>query len=304
MPRNTYVVFAMIAASAALSTPLDAFAQSAKPGEVTASTSISGVYTFNTDLDRGGDFNWGTGIVSGTIARQVTPQLSVGLTLRYDYENWSFGNPVAFGGQAPWGKLNAPNIAVNFGYAITSDVSIGLTPTFGWGYETSSSGNGMIYGAILSATKVFSPDLVLGLGAGIVRQIDETKVFPFLIVHWQINDRWRLANPFRAGPSGGAGLELTYSIDDNWEVAGGGAYRSYRFQLADNGYAPKGVGENRFIPLFARVTRKLGKQTQLDFYAGASVYGRLSVDNSSGGGVAQDDYKTAPALGVTLAHRY
>jgi hypothetical protein len=263
------------------------------------------VYTFDTDLDSGGNFNWGAGIVSGTVARQVTSQLSVGLTLRYDYENWKFGNPVAFGGQAPWGKLNAPNIAFNFGYAITPDISIGVTPTFGWGYETGSSESGLIYGAIVSATRVFSPSLVLGVGAGIIRQIDETKVFPFLIVHWQINDKWRLANPFRAGPSGGAGLELTYSIDDNWEAAAGGAYRSYRFQLRDDStVAPGGVGENRFIPIFARVTRKFGKQTQLDFYAGISVSGRLSVDNSSGNGVAADDYKTAPALGLTLAHRY
>ena len=304
MPRRNHVTLAMIAASAALLIPVAALAQTAKPGDITASTSISAVYTFNTDLDGGGDFNWGTGIVSGTITRQVTPQLSVGLTLRYDYENWSFGHPAAFGGQAPWGKLNAPNIAVNFGYAVTPDVSIGVTPTFGWGYETGSSESGLIYGAIVSATKVWSPDLVLGIGAGIIRQIDETKVFPFLIVHWQINDRWRLANPFRAGPSGGAGLELTYSIDDNWEAAAGGAYRSYRFQLKDTGVAPNGVGENRFVPIFARVTRKLGKQTQLDFYAGVAVSGRLSVDNSSGNGVAQDDYKTAPALGVTLAHRY
>jgi hypothetical protein len=29
-----------------------------------------------------------------------------------------------------------------------------------------------------------------------------------------VDDRWRLANAFRAGPAGGAGLELAYAVDD------------------------------------------------------------------------------------------
>jgi hypothetical protein len=306
MRCRTHVHAALIAVLVAILVPDTAPAQTANRGEISASTSLSIVETFSTDLDGGGDFHWGTVIVSGTVSRQVTPQLAAGITLRYDYENWKFGSPVAFGGQAPWGKINAPNLAINFNYAVTSDLSLGVTPTFGWNYETGSAdnSNAMVYGAIVSATNVFSPALVLGIGAGIVHQIDETKVFPFLIVRWQINERWLLANPFRAGPAGGAGLELAYTIDDDWETAGGGAYRSYRFKLREDGPTPNGVGENRFIPVFARVTRKLGKQSKLDFYAGISVGGRLSVDSSTGSTVARDDYKTAPTIGVTLAHRY
>ena len=173
----------------------------ANPGDISASTSITGVNTFKTDLDSGGDFHWATGIVSGTITRQLTPQFAAGISLRYDYEDWKFGSPVVFGGQAPWKNLNAPNIAVNLSYAVAPDLTIGVTPTVGWSYESgASTGDAVIYGAIVSATKVFSPTVVLGIGAGIVRQIDETKVFPFLIVHWQIDDKWLLSNPFRAGP--------------------------------------------------------------------------------------------------------
>lgn len=199
-------------------------AQTLKLGETSAATSITPVNTFNTDLDSGGDFHWATGIVSGSVTRQFTPQFSAGLTLRYDFEDWKFGSPSAFGGQAPWKYLNAPNIAVDFSYAVQPDLLIGATPTVGWGYESGArSGNALIYGAIVSATKVFSPSLVLGAGAGIVHQIDE---------------HWRVSNPFRAGP------------------------------------------------------------------AGASVAGRLSIDAANGNGFAQDDYKTAPAIGITVAHQY
>jgi hypothetical protein len=305
MSRRAPVRHAAIAVLAATSIPAIALAQTMKPGDVSASTSLTGVNQFNTDLDRGGDFRWATGIVSGTVARQFTREISAGFSLRYDYEAWTFGNPVAFGGKAPWENLNAPNIAASLTYAITPDVLVGFVPSFGWSFESGAkTGDALVYGAILSATKVFSPGLALGIGASIVHQIDENKVFPFLIIQWQIDERWRLANPFRAGPAGGAGLELAYMIDDNWEIAGGGAYRSYRFRLKDSGPTPAGIGENRFFPVFARLTRKFGAQTKLDFYAGVSAGGRLSVDNAQGNGVASDDYKTAPAIGLTLSHRY
>lgn len=282
-----------------------AFAQAMQPGEVSVSTAISGVNQFNTDLDRGGDFRWAAGIASGSVTRQLTREWSAGFAVRYDYDAWNFSNPAAFGGKAPWENLNAPNVSASLTYAIAPDMLVGFVPSFGWSFESGAkTGDALVYGAIFSATKVFSPNLVLGIGASVVHQIDENKVFPFVIIQWQIDEHWRLANPFRAGPAGGAGLELAYSIDDNWEIAGGGAYRSYRFRLKDNGLTPDGVGENRFFPLFARLTRKFGARTKLDVYAGVSAGGRLSVDNSQGSEVARDDYKTAPAIGLTLSHRY
>jgi hypothetical protein len=290
-------------ALALLSSP--AFAQAPNRNELNGTLSITGVNQFDSDLDGGGSTGWASVIANGGWSWQVTPQLGAGVTLRYDYEKWRFSNPVAFQGQAPWDQLNAISLGFNLDYAFSSDTRFGFTPVIEWAYETGASANNVLnYGAILSATRVFSPQLVLGAGVGVFRQIDETKVFPFLIIQWQIDDRWRLANPFRAGPAGGAGLELAYAVDDNWEIAGGGAYRSYRFRLDDSGIAPGGVGENRFFPLFVRVSRKFGPATRLDLYAGASTGGRVSVDNAQGNQVARDDYKTAPAIGLTLSHRY
>src|SRR4030095_12500651 len=100
------------------------------------------------------------------------------------------------------------------------DLTLRIAPTIGWGYESgASTGEALIYGAIVSATKVFSPSLLLGVGAGVVRPIDGTEVSPFLIVNWQIDEHWRIANSFRAGPAGGAGVELAYTVDDLWELA-------------------------------------------------------------------------------------
>jgi hypothetical protein len=61
------------------------------------------------------------------------------------------------------------------------------------------------------------------------------------------------------------------------------------------------IGESPFP--FA-LTRKLGARTNLDFYAGVSVRGRVSVDDGQDTEVVRDDYRTTPALGITQAHRY
>lgn len=281
------------------------FAQEPKRNELNGSLSITGVNQFDSDLDAGGSTGFASVILNGAWSRQVSREFGVGLTLRYDYEKWRFSNPAAFQGQAPWDQLNLLSLGVPLDYAYAPDLRFAVTPVVEWAYETgASSSDVMNYGAIISATRIFSPQLILGAGVGVFRQIDETKVFPFLIVQWQIDERWRLSNPFRAGPAGGAGLELAYAIDDNWEISGGGAYRSFRFRLADTGFAPNGIGEHRFFPLFVRATRKFGPATRLDVYAGASLGGRISVDNAQGAEVGSDDYKAAPVIGLTLLHRF
>jgi hypothetical protein len=302
MPLSARIAIAL---SVALCVPDAASAQMPKPGETAVSTSLSGVYQFDTDLDHGGDFHFAAGIASGAIAHGITSDFSVGLKLRYDYEDWQFAHPARFGGAAPWSHLNAPGFIVDLNYAAAPDLVLGLAPVFGWSYESGAKvGDALAYGAIVTATKVYSPSLVLGLGAGVIRQVDETKVFPFLIVRWQIDERWRLENPFPAGPAGGVGLELTYSPDERWDFAVGGAYRSTRFRLDDHGAGDAGVGAYRFYPLFARIARKFGPRTSVDLYAGVALGGRLSVTDASGTTIAKDDYSAAPLLGLTLSHRY
>lgn len=301
--RPSVAVAALVVAGTLLSNVVHA--QAPKGNELDGSLAVTAVHQFDSDLDAGGSAGWSTVILNGAWTRQVSPQLGVGLTLRYDYEKWSFSNPAAFGGKAPWDQLNALALGFPLDYAYAPDLRFSVTPAIEWAYETGASTSDVVnYGAVMSVTRIFSPTLVLGAGVGVFRQIDETKVFPFLIVQWQIDERWRLANPFRAGPAGGAGLELAYAVDDHWEIAGGGAYRSYRFRLADTGIAPGGVGEHRFFPLFVRATRKFGPATRLDFYVGASLGGQVSVDSAQGAAVGRDDYKAAPALGLTLLHRF
>ena len=273
----------------------------AAPGDVSGTAALTGYTQFNTTLDSGGRFNWAGGLANATVTRQFTPQLAVGLTARYEYQSWNFNEPTAFGDVAPWKNLNAPSLGIDFTYAWAPDLIISVVPTIAWTFESgANTGDALTYGAVALAAKAFSPDLTVGLGVSAFRRVDKTQALPILIVNWKINDKWRMKNPFAAGPAGGAGLEFVYTPDDRWEFAQGLTYRSYRFRLATDGPTPSGIGENSFIPLFMRVTRKLSKDARIDFYGALVTGGKLSVDNENGGGLCTENYKIGPALGATL----
>jgi hypothetical protein len=282
-----------------------ALAQRTPPGSTVVSGGVSGFYQFDTDRDGGGDFNVAGALASVDVLHQLTPQLGMGLAIRYDYENWGFsgGNDVFANG--PWNDVQRPSVGLSFVYTPSTDLIFAVVPTAQWAFETgASTGDALIGGAILSATKVFSPDLTVGIGVGAFDELEETRVFPFFVVRWQINERLRLANPFRAGPAGGAGLELVYRIDDAWEIAAGGTWRSYRFRLDRDGPYPGGIGESRSVPLFARASWALSTDTRLDFYAGALVAGKLEVMDPNGNEVASEGYDPAPIAGVTWRTRF
>jgi hypothetical protein len=270
-------------------------------GETSARVVLTGYGQFNTSLDSGGRFNWAGGLASATVTRQLTPQLSASLVGRYEYQSWNWSDPAAFGNATPWKSYNSPSVGVDLRYAYTPDLVLSLRPIVQWDYESgASTGDALTWGAVASVAKVYSKDLMLGIGVGAFRRIDETQVLPFLIVNWRIDDKWRIANPFPAGPAGGAGLEAVYSPNERWEVAPGIAYRSYRFRLATDNATPSGIGENHFIPMFLRVTHKLSKDARIDLYGVLATYGKASVDYESGGGRYTDNWATAPALGATL----
>lgn len=282
-----------------------ASAQDLPPGTVVSSASVSGIAQFDTDLDSGGSFRWNSVLANGSVLRQWTKQFAAGISVQYDYQQWNFSNPTKFGGVAPWRDIYQPQIGATFVYAPAEGWEVSVAPSISWAYANgASTGDALNYGAVVIVSKDFSPTLSLGLGAAVFRQIDQTKVYPFLAVEWQINDRWKLSNPFQAGPTGGAGLELTYAFADGWEAGFGGTYRSFSFRLDQSGPVPDGIGEQTYIPVFFRLSRIISKQAQFDLYAAGLANGSLKVKNSQGAELASDDYSVAPALALTFRYRF
>ncbi|MGF1615509.1 MAG: hypothetical protein ACFCVA_16820 [Gammaproteobacteria bacterium] len=266
--------------------------------------SITPAYEGKGDLDQGGDFSVSRTVVRAGTTGQVAPGVGAGVTLNYDYNDYSFSNPAAFGGAAPWTIMQRYGVAVPLGFELRDGWSVGVVPSVDWFRENGAdSGDSLSWGANVSAIRRFADGNRLGLGVGVYDRIEKTGVFPFLVVDWRLSDRWRLINPLPAGPSGPAGLELDYLFGGGWEIGFGGAFRTLRFRLSESGPIPNGVGEERGMPLFVRVTRHFGRQFALHLWAGAVVAGEFRVDDSSGNRLRSEDFDPAPFVAATVVAR-
>ena len=267
--------------------------------------SVTPVYQGKGDLDGGGDFSAGGVIVRGGVTGDLGGGNRAGVTLNYDYTDYSFSNPVGFGGVAPWNVIQHYGVAVPLSFALRDDWSLGVAPSFDWFRENGAdSGEAFGWGGIVSAVKRFADGNRLGVGVGVFDRLEKTSVYPFLLVDVRLTDRWRLVNPLPAGPTGGAGLELDYRFDSGWNLGLGAAWRTTRFRLSESGPVPNGIGEERGVPVFFRATRSFGERSSLNLYAGVVAGGRLTVEDPSGNELRQVDFDPAPLLGATFSTRF
>lgn len=183
------------------------------------------------------------------VSRDLGRGNRAGVTLSHDYTDYSFSNPARFGNVAPWNVVQRYGVAVPLSFALNDGWSVGVTPSLDWFRENGAdAGDAFSWGGIVSSTKRFEQGNRLGFGMGVFDRIEETSVFPFLLVDWRLGDRWRLMNPLPAGPTGPAGLELEYRLDGGWNVGLGAAWRTTRFRLKEDGAVPNGIGEERGVP--------------------------------------------------------
>lgn len=274
-------------------------------GQLQPFVSITPVYQGNADLDSGGDFSARGVILRGGAAYDFGGGTRAGITLNYDYLDYSFSSPSSLGLTPPWGIVQRYGFSVPLSFQVWDDWSIGFAPSVDWVRENgASNSDSVVWGALVSGTKRFDDGNRLGLGVGVYDRIDTTAVFPFLIVDWRLGDRWRLINPLPSGPTGPAGLELDYQFDGGWTAGVGAAWRVLRFRLSDTGPTPNGIGEERGAPIFLRVTRNFSDQMALHLYGGVVVAGKLRLENSSGGLLREDDFDAAPLFGATFIGRF
>ncbi len=239
--------------------------------------SITPLYQVDGDLDSGGQAGYGGLLMSLGRSWSLAAGSTLGFGLSYGHQDWRFDNPGAFRGIAPWGTLNRFGLSVPFTYGTGGGWTLGFSPSVEYAGEAGARfSDALDYGALVSVVKPFRDDLTLGFGVGVYERIEETSVFPVLIVNWRITDRLSLSNPAAAGPSGPAGLELAYTLGSGWEAGIGGAYRSNRFRLDQDGPVPGGIGEYRHIPVLARIGRRLSDTLSLNLYAGVSLNSEVS----------------------------
>ena len=275
-----------------------------KVGDTEFSVSAFTLYQFDTSLEGGGDYNVQRYFFRFDAGRQTTAALKAGIGLSYDYEDWDFTGASGFRG-LPWGDIHRTGIDLSFQYTGIEDWTLFFLPALQFARESGAEwGDSFQIGAVLAASYRISPKLTLGIGAGLYTGLEDTKGFPFVVIRWQITDRLMLANPFRPGPTGPAGLELIYSINKSWQVAAGSAWRTFRFRLDNQGPAPEGIGEVNLVPAWGRVTWSFDRRLALDFYAGVAFDGELKLENRNGDEIGKVDQDAAPFGALAVNFRF
>lgn len=231
--------------------------------------------------------------------------VNVGFSLRYDYEHSAFKSPAFTGGARPWSDIHTIQGALSYTRSTDDRWLIHVSPSLRFSGESGAkTSDALAWGAMLSISRVISPDLVLGAGISYTDDIDRHTVFPVVLVQWNITDRLALGNAPRTGPSGPSGLELSCRIGENGEIAVGGGWRSKRFRLERHGFVPGGVAQSRSLPLWLRVSRSLSAAARLDLYGGVLLSGDLRIDDVHGNRVAGDDHATAAFVTGALSARF
>jgi hypothetical protein len=285
--------------------PANLFGQMASPltsdEKARVSASASSSYQFKSNLDGGGDVSIAHYGISVGGAAPLTDRTGLGVSMNYSSEEYNFTSTNGLLVQNPWRQINRMGLAMRLGYKLTDQWSIGGGPVIQHaGEDGANFGDSLMYGGMVSAVYRANPNLTIGFGAGVFYRLEETRVFPSLIVSWKITDRLRLGNSYRLGTAGPAGLELSYKLDENWEAAAGGGHQSSRFRLDKDGSTPGGIGENSNWPVYARLSRKLGSALHLDLYVGAAFGGQMKLQDSSGNDIRSIDYNTTPLFGCNL----
>ena len=299
-----HIVLTTIVLCLLLPVPLAAQSWQKKKGDTSYSFTLFPLYQFDTKLSGGGEYSVNRYFFDFKVDHQASDDTAIGVGLLYDYEKWDFTGASGFS-NVPWGDVNRAGLDFKFQYSGYDNWSFMFLPSAQWSWESGAdlSDSGM-YGGVLAASYAFSPRLVLGIGGGLFTGLEDTRGYPFILVRWQITDALLLANPFRPGPTGPAGLELSYSINRQWEIAAGGAWRSFRFRLDDTAPARKGIAQVDLIPAWGRVSMRLGPRFVFDLYGGYFFDGTLQLDDSNGNRIGSVDQDPAPFGALTFTARF
>jgi len=133
---------------------------------------------------------------------------------------------------------------------------------------------------------------------------DGTRIFPILVIDWDISERWNLSTGRGLAASQGPGLTLSYALSQSWSLGIAGRYENTEFRLDENGPTPGGVGRDQSIPVVAMATWNPNRIIDLSVFAGIELNGKLKLKNALGESVAESSYDPAPIFGATFKLRF
>ncbi|MHC4414263.1 MAG: outer membrane beta-barrel protein [Planctomycetota bacterium] len=281
--------------------------QTAPPAKREIELTVVGGYeqAFDTDIDEGGEVEVSRARFGLGAQTDLDANLKLSLSLNYELAQYDFSGTTSFGAE-PWEDIHTLGFGAQLRWSMTNDWTIFGGPIIQFSRESDADwDDALTGGAVFGASHVLREGLVIGGGLGVVSQIeDDVLVFPVLILDWQLSESLRLTTQSRSGAGWAAGLELAYDLGGGWEAGIGARYEYRRFRLDDDGPAPDGVGEDKSLPIWGRVSHRFSENFSVDIYGGVRAAGELDLEDKSGDGVTDSDYDAAPFGGVSVRIRF
>lgn len=305
MKRTTMILITAAFIGLCCTKPVAAQAQ--QNGQLVFKADGGAVHQSETDLsDSDGGFAVDRWFISAGLDYVWSKRDSIGFSVGGGKSNYEFSDTTGFGGGDPWNKIEEACVSVTWRFGIGETGSFILIPTARFYGETgASSGDSTTYGLYAAAAWRINEDLTIGPGFGVFSRLEDgSRIFPLLAIDWDISERWNLSTGRGLAASQGAGLTLSYELNEDWSLGIGGRYEDIEFRLDDEGPAAGGVGRDESFPLVFLATLEPNPKLNFSVIAGIELNGTLKLKDAMGDVVEESSYDPAALFGATFEVRF
>ncbi len=313
--RVAYLAGALPVLALALLSPLTASAQVAfldPPRGHLERTHEIDLYAdgeFGADIDGGGGFNrlhaGGRYTTDGALNRNF----GLGLHVAYTYDGYRFDeaqSPSCAPDAAcfevpPWENIHTTDIAPSAGIIFTPGFQLLAWVPMRFSHESGRS-ESPFTGGVIGALRIVLDQgrFATTLGVGYMSELEASgRVFPVIGVDWHVGERWHFVT--EGGPYEGGLGTVVFGPARDVKLRVSAGWERKRFRLSDAGTrAPNGLGQHVNAPILAGLDLRLSDAFHLEAHGGISVAGRLTIFDSDGNRLLEEDYDVAGRAGVSL----
>ncbi|MBO1272371.1 hypothetical protein J3L11_12030 [Shewanella sp. 4t3-1-2LB] len=235
--------------------------------EPTYSVSLTRGTSADTDIDNGGQLGRQSWQLGARGNWKLAPTWRLSANLGVDWLDWDWKMPQQYNQQAPFDSARRYHGNLMFSHQFGNGWSVMAAPTLQFAYANDASlADSKSYGVMAGAMRHYANGNYWGVGGAYFNDIGKARFLPLVLFNWQISDKWRLGNPLMPDFSGGAGIELAYSLTPALQWGIGSSKNTERVLAHD-----QQVVELSEWRLFSRVGWNITSATALNFYLGYSM---------------------------------
>jgi hypothetical protein len=256
--------------------------------------------------DDEGAFSVDRTFISATLGYGWSRRDSIGISIGTGKSDYSFEDGDGTGSTDPWGDIEDTRVSLSGRFGFGQKGTLFIIPSLRFdGSEEASTSDSRTWGVLGGVAWRLDENLTIGPGVGVFSKLEgNARVFPILLIDWDISERWNLATGRGLAASQGPGLTLSYQLAETWSLGLAGRYEKNQFRLGEEGPAPGGVGQDESFPLVFNVAWQPNRSVRMAAFAGLEFGGELKLKDDEGETIDTQTYDPAPILGATLEFNF